>query len=92
VAFFNCIIFAASFCYGIEITHCLTPNLEDQSICLFGTSLLTCLAWETMPLVTIPLAWLLRLLDVTSPTTRTRHRYCQMGIGVIRLAFSALCL
>lgn len=92
VAFFNCIIFAASFCYRIEITQCLSPILEDQSVCLFGTSLLTCLACETLPVVTVPLVWFLRSLDITSPTTRTGHRYCQLDIGVIRFAFSALCL
>ena len=92
VAFFNCIIFAASFCYGTEITQCLTPNLEDQSVCLFGTSLLTCLTCETLPVITVPLARLWRSLDITSPTTRTGHRYCQLDIGVIRFVFSVLCL
>jgi len=42
-------------------------------------TLLTCPAWETLLVAMLPPAYLSGLLELTSPSTTTRHRYDRAG-------------
>jgi len=58
----------------------LKPNPKlggPECLSLSGTSPVTCPAWETLPVAKLPLAYLLRTLAGTNPTTMTRQRHRQ---------------
>ena len=74
---FDCIVFSTSLCFmGLGCQPTAQPPTWTSKVSLFSwnLSLLTCLAWETLPVAMLLLAVLWRLMDHTNPTATMRWR------------------